>query len=158
MPKLQPNILFPLHTTELISAIKNQSPFLFFASFLFSFLQTHYAYLSFLIIICAHLKNTESSHSLQGRTSYFWFPSESTFRVPNIKNSVNALDKPERSNTGVKTLNDTMRKPTCSVQFSVLFKNSTKRSTTPAVAMTSSMGGLGSVRDIQWTIGQKLIQ
>lgn len=39
---------------------------------------------------------------------------------------------------------DTMWRPTCRVQFSLLFRNSTKRSTTPAVAMTSSMGGLGS--------------
>lgn len=43
-----------------------------------------------------------------------------------------------------KTCGDTERKPTCNVQFSLLFRNSTKRSTTPAVAMTSSIGGLGS--------------
>lgn len=30
------------------------------------------------------------------------------------------------------------------MQFSLLFRNSTKRSTTPGVAMTSSIGGLGS--------------
>lgn len=35
---------------------------------------------------------------------------------------------------------------TCSVQFSLLFRNSTKRVTTPGVEMTSSMGGLGSVQ------------
>lgn len=39
---------------------------------------------------------------------------------------------------------DPLRKCTCNVQFSLLFRNSTKRSTTPEVAMTSSMGGLGS--------------
>src|SRR4029434_8297290 len=33
---------------------------------------------------------------------------------------------------------------TCNVQFSLLLRNSTNRSTTPEVAMTSSMGGLGS--------------
>lgn len=33
---------------------------------------------------------------------------------------------------------------TCSVQFSLLFRNSTNRFTTPGVEMTSSIGGLGS--------------
>ena len=35
---------------------------------------------------------------------------------------------------------------TCKVQFSFLFRNSTNRSTTPGVLITSSIGGLGSGR------------
>lgn len=38
---------------------------------------------------------------------------------------------------------------TCSVQFSLRFRKSTKRVTTPGVEITSSMGGLGSVRNKQ---------
>lgn len=40
-------------------------------------------------------------------------------------------------------------KLTCNVQFSFLFRNSTNRATTPWVPITSSIGGLGSVKKTQ---------
>lgn len=42
-------------------------------------------------------------------------------------------------------------KQTCSVQLTLFFRNSTNLSTTPGVFMTSSIGGLGSEVNSNWT-------